>query len=137
MSSLSSESHKYEGTASLSPDCSKKEDFTSLRAVEIVKIVGLITCERRVIGQRARLLILVECQWDIALIKCTWKRKRYRSRFRKKKRNEKHTDENKVRKKVRTINQIEHMDDYADETKRAPTLEPCSVLCNNECVFTA
>ena len=38
----------------------------------------------------------------------------------------------------RTDNTQAHdMDDYADETKRAPTLEPCSVMCINECVFTA
>ena len=37
----------------------------------------------------------------------------------------------------RTNNQVAHMDHYADGTKRAPTLEPYSVMCNNECVFTA
>ena len=36
-----------------------------------------------------------------------------------------------------TITQAHDMDDYADETKRAPTLEPCRVMCDNECVFTA
>ena len=42
-----------------------------------------------------------------------------------------------MRSKERTDDQVAHMDDYADETKRAPTLEPCSVMSKNECVFTA
>ena len=37
-----------------------------------------------------------------------------------------------MRNKERTNNQVAHMDDYLDETKRAPTLEPCSVMCNNK-----
>ena len=37
----------------------------------------------------------------------------------------------------RTNDQVAHMGDYADETKRAQTLELCSVMCNNECVFIA
>ena len=62
----------------------------------------------------------------------------YKSRFRKKKkRQEKHTEGNKVRKRERTNDQVAHMDDYADETTRAPTLEPCSVMCINQRVYTA
>ena len=34
---------------------------------------------------------------------------------------EKHTERNKVRNKERTNNQVAHMDDYAEEMKRAPT----------------
>ena len=39
--------------------------------------------------------------------------------------------------KGRTNNQVTHMDDYVGGTKRVPTLEPCSVMCHNGCVFTA
>ena len=51
VSSSSSASCNYEGIKSL--DCSMRK----ISVVEIVKDVGLITCERRVIGQRARLFI--------------------------------------------------------------------------------
>ena len=63
----------------------------------------------------------------------TW-RKRYRPRFRQE--IEETHGRKQVRKKERTNDQVAHMDDNADETKRAPTFEPCSVMCNNECVFT-
>ena len=109
-----------------------EEDFSCLWVVEIVKDVGLITSERRVIGQRARLLI-----WRSASgILPRWSphgRGRYKSRFRqKKKRQEKHTEG-----RERTNDQVAHMDDNADETKRAPTLEPCSVMFINQRVYTA
>ena len=53
--------------------------------MKIVEEVGLITCERGVVGQRARLLILVECTGDLVPKTSTQKRKRCKSRFRKKK----------------------------------------------------
>ena len=55
VSSLISESCKNEGLVSLYG--SLEENLSGLWVVEIVEEVGLITCERRVIGQRARLLI--------------------------------------------------------------------------------
>ena len=51
MSSLISASCKYEGLVLL------EENFSGLWVVEIVEEVGLITCERGVVDQRARLLI--------------------------------------------------------------------------------
>ena len=51
----------------------------------VVDDVGLITCERCVSGQRARLLIGRRAQGDLAPKTSTWKRKRLKSRFRKKK----------------------------------------------------
>ena len=50
---------------------------------------------------------------------------------------ETHGREQGEEKKKRTNDQVAHMDDYADETKRAPTLEPCSVMCINQRVYTA
>ena len=55
VSSSTSTSHKFEGTASL--DFVPEEDFNSFRVVEVVKELGLKTCERSVFGQGARLLI--------------------------------------------------------------------------------
>ena len=54
VSSSSSASDKYEGTVSL--DSSPEEDLSSLRVVEVVKELGLMTCERSEFFQRARLL---------------------------------------------------------------------------------
>ena len=56
VSSSSSASHKYEGSVSLSPDSSWKIISSSLRVVELVKDVGLITCGRIVYRHGARLL---------------------------------------------------------------------------------
>ena len=44
---------------------------------------------------------LAECQWDIAPMKSTWKRKGYKSKFRQKRKLEKDTEGNKVRNKRR------------------------------------
>ena len=79
VSSSSSASDKYEGTASL--DSSPEDDFSSLREVEVVRELGLITCVSGVFGQGARTPQLAVCKWLIALMSPTW-RKRFRSRFR-------------------------------------------------------
>ena len=43
-----------------------------------------------------------------------------------------------MRDNERTINQVAHMGDHADDmTRKQHILEPCSGMCNNECVFTA
>ena len=50
---------------------------------------------------------------------------------------ETHGKEQGEEQRERTNNTQAHdMDDYADEC-RTPTLEPCCVMCINECVFTA
>ena len=56
VSSSISTSHKYEGSVFLSPDSLLEDHFSSLREVEVVKELGLITCGRREFCQRARLL---------------------------------------------------------------------------------
>ena len=55
VSSSSSASNKYEGTASL--DSSWKMISVVSEVVEVVRELGLLTCERGVFGQGARLLI--------------------------------------------------------------------------------
>ena len=64
-------------------------------------------------------------------MKSTWKTKGYKSRFRQKEElGETHGRQQGEEKRERTNDQVAHMDDFADETKRAPTLEACSVMCN-------
>ena len=106
--------------------------------MEIVKDVGLITCEKRVIGQRPDSSFggvpmgyfpnEVHMEEEEIQVKVQTEEKETR---------ETHGKEQNEGKRERTNDQITHMDDYADETKRAPTLEPCKFMCNNECVFIA
>ena len=55
VSSSSSASHKYEGSVSMSPNL-LEDDFGSLREVDVVKELGLLTGVRGEFCQGARLL---------------------------------------------------------------------------------
>ena len=56
-SSSSSASHEYDGSVSMSTDSFLENRCKSLSVVEVVELVGLITCERVVYRHRAILLI--------------------------------------------------------------------------------
>ena len=57
VSSSSSASHKYEGIASFVAGLLLEDDFGSLRVVEVVKELGLITCGRSEFCQGAKVLV--------------------------------------------------------------------------------
>ena len=83
--------------------------------VEVVKDVGLITCERGDFGQECQTPHMAKCQWDIAPMTTTW-RERFSSGFGwKKKIGETHGKEQ----------------DEEQRVKEQTTLESCSVMCNN------
>ena len=82
-----------------------EEDFSGHWVVEIVEEAGLITCERGVIGQRARLLIGRSAQVILLRGHPHGRGKGRKSRFRKKKwKIEKDTEESKVKIEERTDN---------------------------------
>ena len=67
-------SNKYEGAASL--DCAWKEESGCLWVVDVVEDVGLETCERGVSRANGpRLLSCAECQWYIAPMTTTWRKR--------------------------------------------------------------
>ena len=134
VSSSSSVSNKFEGTVSL--DCNWKKIWV-VWVVEVVKD-GLITCERGDFGQKARLL-----SWRSASgILPRWRPHGGRGsaqgsgRRRKDRRNTqrgtKWGTERENKQSSRTHGWPCRWDDAHQHI-----LEPCSVMCNNECVFTA
>ena len=93
----------------------------------------------RVIGQRARLLIRRSasgyCPDEVHMGE---ERVKVQAQAEEEEIGESHGREQGEEKgRKQTITQANDMDDYADETKRAPTLEPCIVMCIKQRVYTA
>ena len=102
--------------------------------MEIVEEVGLVICERGVIGQRARLLIGRSAQGDLAPATSTWKRKKYKSRFKRMKWKMGETNkECKARVEERTDNQLRRMTHGWDDAHKH--LSQCRMTDHYTCAL--
>ena len=112
VSASSSASNMYEGTLSL------EEDFSSLREVEVVRELGLITCERGVFGQGPDSSV-----GGVPVVNCPdvdhMEEEVQVSVQVEEKGKEKHTKRNKVRNRESKNGQPHNVDDHADEMTRS------------------